>query len=96
MDYVHRAVWGILYADDACMVSQSPQGLAKMMEVLVEVCQAFALTVSAKKTETMYVYAPTAYTADDDANRGSRVNLQRGETLHLPWGHRDRNPGYVR
>ena len=53
MDYVRRAVWGMLYAKDACIVSRSPQGLAKMMEVIVEVCRAFALTVSAKKTETM-------------------------------------------
>ena len=53
MDYVRRAAWGMLYADDACIVSRSPQGLAKMMEVIVEVCRAFALTVSAKKTETM-------------------------------------------
>ena len=37
MDYVRRAVWGMLYADDACIVSRSPQGLAKMMEVIVEV-----------------------------------------------------------
>ena len=28
MDYVRRAVWGMLYADDACIVSRSPQGLA--------------------------------------------------------------------
>ena len=53
MDYVRRAVWGMLYADDACIISRSPQGLAKMMEVIVEVCRAFALTVSAKETETM-------------------------------------------
>ena len=42
MDYVHRAVWGMLYADDACIVSRSPQGLTKMIEVVVEVCRAFA------------------------------------------------------
>ena len=48
----------MLYADDACIVSRSPQGLAKMMEVIVEVCQAFALTVSAKKTETMCMPSP--------------------------------------
>ena len=24
MDYVRRAVWGMLYADDACIVSRSP------------------------------------------------------------------------
>ena len=67
VDYVRRAVWSILYADDACIVSRSPQGLAKIvevvvevcrafMEVIVEVCQAFTLTVSAKKTETMCMH----------------------------------------
>ena len=58
IDYVHRAVWGMLQADDASIVSRSPQGLAKMMEVVVEVCRAFALTVSAKKTETMCMPPP--------------------------------------
>ena len=57
IDYVRRAVWGMLYAHDACIVSRSPQGLAKMMEVIVEVCLAFALTVSAK-TETMCMPPP--------------------------------------
>ena len=38
MDYVRRAVWGMLYADEACIVSRSAPGLAKMMEVIVEVC----------------------------------------------------------
>ena len=37
MDYVRRAVRGMLYAENACIVSRSPQGLAKMMEVIVEV-----------------------------------------------------------
>ena len=58
MDYVRRAVWGILYADDASIVSRSPEGLAKIMEVIVEVCRAFALIVSAKKTETMGMPPP--------------------------------------
>ena len=31
MDYVHRAVWSMLYTDDACIVSRLPQGLAKMI-----------------------------------------------------------------
>ena len=40
MDYVRRVVWGaMLYANDACIiVSRSPQGLGKMMDVIVEVC----------------------------------------------------------
>ena len=50
MDYVCHAVWGMLYANDACIVSRSPQGLAQIMEVIVDVCLAFTLTVSAKKT----------------------------------------------
>ena len=58
MDYVRRAVWGMLYADDACIVSRSPQGLAKMIEVIVEVCRAFALTVSVKKAETVCMPPP--------------------------------------
>ena len=39
MDYVRRAVWGMLYADDAWIVSRSSQGLAKIMEVIVEVAE---------------------------------------------------------
>ena len=58
MDYVRRGVWGMLHSDDACIVSRSPQGLTKMMEVIVEVCRAFALTESAKITETMCMPPP--------------------------------------
>ena len=57
-DYAHRAAWGMLYVDDACIVSRLLRGLAKMMEVVVEVCRAFAPTVSAKKTETMCMPPP--------------------------------------
>ena len=92
MDYVRRAVWGMLYADDACIVSRSPQGLAKMMEVIVEVCRAFALTVSAKKTETMCMSPPRT---PRTMMVQSRANLQTGAILHLPRGRRDRKPGYV-
>ena len=53
VDYVCHAVWSMLYTYGACIVSRSPQGLAKMMEVIVEVSRVFATTVSAKKTETM-------------------------------------------
>ena len=58
MDYVRLAVWGMLYADGACIGSRLPQGLAKMTQVIVEVCRASALIVSAKKTETMCMPPP--------------------------------------
>ena len=50
LNRVRRAVWGMLYANDA--------GLARMMTVIVEVFGAFGLTVSEKKTETLLVQAP--------------------------------------
>ena len=93
MDYVRRAVWGMLYADDACIVSRSPQGLAKMMEVIVEVCGVFALTVSVKKPETMCISPPrTPRTMVQIEAPGQ----QSGATIYLPRGRHDRNSGYVR
>ena len=58
INYVRHAVWGTLYVDDVCIVSESPPELAKMMEVIVEVCRAFAITVSAKTIETMCMPPP--------------------------------------
>ena len=44
VDYVRRAV---LYADDPCIiVSLSPREPTKIMEVIVEVCRAFTITIS--------------------------------------------------
>ena len=36
-NYARHAVWGMMYADDAYIVSPSPRGRAKMVEVIVEV-----------------------------------------------------------
>ena len=41
LECVRRAIWGVLYADDACIVSRSPCGLGRMMAVFVEVFGAF-------------------------------------------------------
>ena len=46
-------LWGMLYADDAGVVSQSPEQLRKMMGVIVVVCAAFGHTISEAKTEIM-------------------------------------------
>ena len=54
---VRRAVWGMLYADDAGVVSRSAEGLAKMMTVIVTVFEAASLTVS-ENTETMLLRTP--------------------------------------
>ena len=46
-----RAVWGMLYADDAGIVSKSAEGLAKMMTVIVTAFEAAGLTESEKKID---------------------------------------------
>ena len=50
-------LWGMLYADDAGVVSRSPEQLRKMMGLIVVVCAAFGLTVSKAKTEIMCLRA---------------------------------------
>ena len=60
MECVRRAMWGMLYADDACIVSRSAQGLERMMMTLVDVFGAFSLTVSEKKPETVSLPIPHA------------------------------------
>ena len=55
---VRRAIWGMLYADDAGIVSKSAEGLAKIMTAIVTVFDAAGLTVSEKKTETMLLRTP--------------------------------------
>ena len=64
-EMVRRAVWGMLYADDAGVVSTSPRGLTRMMGVIVVACQEFGLTVSEEKTEAMHLWShpPTASNA---------------------------------
>ena len=45
--------WGMLYADNAGIVSRSRNSLAKLMAYIVAVCASFGSTVSEAKTETM-------------------------------------------
>ena len=50
-------LWGMFYADDTGVVSQSPEKLRKMMGAIVVVCAAFGLAVSEAKTEIMCLRA---------------------------------------
>ena len=60
LECVRRAIWGVLYADDVCIVSRSPRGLGRMMAVLAEVFGTFGSTISESKTETMCMPIPRA------------------------------------
>ena len=85
----------LLYAVNACIVSRAPQRLAKMMEVIVEVCRAFALTVSAKNTETMCMPPPRKPRTMVRVEAAGQI-YEKVKLLHLPRGRRDRSPGHVR
>ena len=51
------SLWGMLNADDAGVVSQSPEQPRKMMRAIVVVCAAFSLTVLEAETEIMCLCA---------------------------------------
>ena len=51
-----EALWAMLYADDAAIVSRSPESLEKMMSVIVRVAGLFGLMVSEPKTEIMCMH----------------------------------------
>ncbi|CAB1096177.1 unnamed protein product [Ectocarpus sp. CCAP 1310/34] len=48
-----EAVWAMLYADDAAIVSRSPESFEKMMSAIVRVAGLFGLMVSEPKMEIM-------------------------------------------
>ena len=50
---VVKMLWSMLYADDAGIVSRSPESLEKMMSIIVNVSGLFGLMVSEAKTEIM-------------------------------------------
>ena len=78
-------LWGMLYDDDAGVVSQSPEQLRKMMGVIAVVCAAFGLTVSEAKTEIMYLRAKgmSESTATFSLEAASQVYNQTNEFVYL-------------
>ena len=84
-EMVRRAVWGMLYVDDAGVVSTSFRGLTRMMDVIVVACQEFGLTVSEKKTEAMHLWSHpnTASNALRIEAVGQRYNKQTIEFVYL-------------
>ena len=74
---VRRALWGMFYADDAGIVSNLAEGLAKMMTVIPSVFEAAGLTVSENKTDTMFLLTPdrTDNPHPSARHRSSRVCL---------------------
>ena len=75
----------MLYADDAGVVSQSPEQLRKMMEVIVVVCAVFGVTVPEAKTEIVCLRAkgmPDS-TARFSVEAAGQVYNQTNEFVYL-------------
>ena len=81
-------LWCMLYADDAGVVSQSPEQLRKMMGVIVVVCAAFGLTVSEAKTGHMFTREGDAGVHRHIQRRGSGPDVQPDERVCIPRGKR--------
>ena len=81
-------LWGMLYADNAGVVLQSPEQLRKMMEVIVVVCAAFGLTVSEAKTEIVCLRAKGMPESTAIFRRGSWTGVQPDERVCIPRGKR--------
>ena len=75
----------MLYADDARVVSQSPEQLRKMMGVIVVVCAAVDLTVSEAKTDMIYLRAKRMpeSTAIFSVEAAGQVYNQTNEFVYL-------------
>ena len=78
-------LWGMLYADDAGVVSQSPEQLRKLMAVIVVVCSAFDLTESEAETKIMCLRAKgmPESTATFSVEAAVQVYNQMNEFVYL-------------
>ena len=88
LEYVRRAICGMVYADNACIVSRSPRRLGRMMAVFVKVFGTLGQIVSESKTET--VCMPILHgTGNADGLRCHGAVVPIDNLLHLFERHRD-------
>ena len=65
LECARRAIWGMLYADDACIVSRSQRELERMMAVFVEVYGACGVTILREQNGD-HAHADSACTSNAD------------------------------
>ena len=74
---------GMLYADDAGIVSRSPEGLERMMTVIVTACSPFMLTVSEAKPEIICLETKGRGKVSFKINAAGQVYKQTIEFVYL-------------
>ena len=75
--------WGMLYADDAGIVSQSSEGLERMMTVIVTACSSFGRTVFEAKTEIMCLETKDEGKVSFTINAAGQVYKQTIDFVYL-------------
>ena len=86
-----QRLWGMLYADDAGIVSRLSEGCERMMTVILTVCSAFGLTVSEAKTDIYILCVRKPKAGRCRHNQCSRPGIQTRATLHRSLGLRGGN-----
>ena len=77
-----QRLWGVLYADDAGIISRSSNGLERMMTVIVTVCWSFGLTVSETKTEITCLQTKGGWKVSFTINAAGQVYKQAIEFVY--------------
>ena len=86
-----QTLWGMLYADDAGIVSRSPEGLKKILTMIVASCAAFELTVSEAKTEIVCLqtkggrHVPFTVTATGQVYKQTVKFVYLGGAISADW-----------
>ena len=78
-----QRLWGMLYADDAGIVSRSSEGLEGMVTVIVTACSSFGLTVSEGKTEIVSLETKGGEKVSFTINAAGQVYKQTIEFVYL-------------
>ena len=78
-----QRLWGMLYADDAGIVSRSSEGLERMMTVIVTACSSLELTASEAKTEKMCLQTNNGGKVPFTINAAGQVYKQTIEFVYL-------------
>ena len=95
LECMRRAIWRMLYADDACFVPRSPRGLGNIMAVFVEVFGPFGLT-NLGEQDGDHVHVDSACIGNKDSLRRHMATISSDNLLYLFGRHRDGNPKPVR
>ena len=88
-----KTLWAVLYADDAGIVSRSPNGLEGMMAVIVTACAALGLTVSEAKVEVMCLQMKYGGKVAFTVTAAGQVYEQTLGFCVLGWGYQRRLDG---